>query len=257
MVPVSGWTFALPPSVSEERVQALAQPFAELLADAGFALTVSLRTYELLERALQSGEVDAAWGPPLVCARAEANGGSVPLRAIRRGATTYRSALVCRAGDDLSIANLAGRRPRAAWVDTWAMAGYILPRHHLRSCGFLLERALAAETLTGSYESSFAAVLDGKADLTASYSSGRGLGYVELTGARAFSLRTLAYTEESPNDALVTSPRLGAAARAEICGALDHLVGDERRRKAFATIVGADGFDRPPSGTYRPLLSLL
>lgn len=255
----SGFRFALPPSLGVDPVRELARRFADVLYGAGFSMVVPMRTYEQLENALLAGEVDAAWGPPIVCARVEEAGGHAVLRAVRYGAVTYRSVLVCRISDtlDLRLLGAGGRSARAVWVDPRSMAGFILPRHHLRARGIDLQRAFLSERLLGSYSACFQAVLRGDADITASFASRRGLGYVDLCRDRAFELRTLAYTDEAPNDAVVLSPRLPPEQVSALVGGLHRLIGHSASLAVLASTFGVDSFDRPPPGTYSPLLSLI
>ena len=255
-----GFYFALPPSLGLDPVKELARRFADVLYGAGFSTVVPMHSYEELERALLAGEVDAAWGPPIVCARVESVGGQVALRAVRYGAVTYRSVLICRASDPLDLRQLGapGRRPvRAVWVDRWSMGGYILPRHHLRQRGIDLGAAFLDERLMGSYEDCFREVLADEADLTASFANRRGLGYVELCGDQAFELRTLAYTDECPNDGVVLSPRLDPAAAQNLLAGLGRLIAHAASLSVLASTFDVDGFDRPPAHSYAPLLSLL
>src|SRR5690349_3076871 len=255
-----GFIFALPPSLGLDPVKELARRFADVLYGAGFTTVVPMKTYELLEKALLSGEVDAAWGPPIVCARVERAGAHVALRAVRYGAVTYRSVLICRSNDPLDLRQLGnpGAAPvRAVWVDRWSMGGYILPRHHLRAKGIDFKQAFLEETTVGSYEACFQEVLAGDADLTASFANRRGLGYVELCQDRAFELRTLAYTDESPNDGVVLSPRLDHVAATTLFSGLSRLISHPASLAVLASTFDVDGFDRPPPGSYAPLLSLL
>jgi ABC-type phosphate/phosphonate transport system substrate-binding protein len=255
-----GFYFALPPSLGHDPVKELARRFADVLYGAGFTTVVPMQSYEQLEQALLAGEVDAAWGPPIVCARLEGVGGQVALRAVRYGAVTYRAVLICRASDPLDLRQLGapGRRPvRAVWVDRWSMGGYILPRHHLRQRGIDLEAAFSEERLLGSYESCFREVLADEADLTASFANRRGLGYVELCADRAFELRTLAYTDECPNDGVVLSPRLDPGTTSTLLSGLGRLIAHPASLAVLASTFDVDGFDRPQPHSYAPLLSLL
>lgn len=254
-----GLCFALPPSLGHSPVRELALRFADVLYGAGFSTVLPLKSYEELVQALLSGEADAAWGPPIVCARAEHEGGKVALRAVRYGAVTYRSVLVCRTSDPLDLRQLGsdGRLARAVWVDPHSMGGYILPRHHLRARGIDLDRVFFFERVLGSYQACFEAVLRGEADITASFASRRGLGYVELCRERAFDLRTLAYTDESPNDGVVLSPKLGPNEAAAVIAGLQKLIAHPASLGVLTSTFGVDSFDRPPPATYSPLLSLL
>jgi len=253
-----GFTFALPPSLGTGPVERLAIRFAEVLEGAGFGTVMAMPSYGDLERALLEGSVDAAWGPPIVCARVESAGGRVALRAVRYGAVTYRSVLICRLEDPLDLRVLvgSGRRLRAAWVDRWSMGGYVLPRHHLRSRGIEPDVALD-EAFAGSYRAGLDRVLEGEAELTASYANRRGLGYVDICGPRAEELRTLAYTAESPNDGVVLSPKLPRARAEALLGGLHRLIATPASLAILAETFEVDGFDRPPLGTYQPLLAYL
>jgi ABC-type phosphate/phosphonate transport system substrate-binding protein len=255
-----GFCFALPPSLGKEPVKELARGFADVLYEIGFTTVVPSKSYTDIEQSLLSGEVDAAWGPPIVCARVEDAGGPVALRAVRYGAVTYRSVLVCRAHHDIDIKNLGqpgGRPLRAVWVDKWSMGGYILPRHHLRSRGVDLDAAFSDERMLGSYDACFKELLEGEADISASFAGRRGLGYVELCGDQAFLLRTLAYTEECPNDGIVLSPKLDPETSQKLVTGLQSLISQEKTSEVLAGMFDVDGFDRPQGGTYSPLLELL
>ncbi len=256
---MSGLCFALPPSLGAENVRTLAREFAAVLYEAGFETVVPVASYELLERGLLSGEVHAAWGPPLVCARVEEAGGAVVLRAVRSGSVTYRSALVCRSHDDIAmeeIGQLGLRKLRAVWVDKNSMGGYVLARHHLRTEGIDLSQAFESEKLLGSYEACFDAVMECDADITASYANGRGLGYVQLCAGSAHQLRTISYTDDCSNDGVIISPE-AVKSSIDVFARLDELM---KKPATHAIICGAfdvDDLAPPPSGSYRALLDLL
>ncbi len=236
-------------------VRALARQFAGVLYEAGFSTVVPVNSYELLERSLLAGEVHAAWGPPMVCARVEDAGGNVVLRALRNGSASYRSALLCRSNDNLQLDNIGARRLRAVWVDKHSMGGYIMPRHHLRSLGVDMSK-LESETLLGSYEACFHALMECDADITASYANAKGIGYVELCKDEAFHLRTFAYTAECPNDGVIVSPR----ATGEDLGIRERfakLLAQPEHRAIFCTSLGVDDMEEPPRGSYRALLKLV
>lgn len=259
-----GWRFDLPPSLGRESVRALAREFAALLYEYGFTTVAPAESYAVLEERLLSGEADAAWGPPLVCARLEAAGAPVALRAIRHGATGYRSVLVCRIDDklDLTPPVRTRRRPRAVWVDQHSMAGHILPRAHIRALGMDPKQFFLAESFGGSYERCLEDVLEGNADVTATFASAAGAkvavdGFEDMAGFRAVELRPLAYTAECPNDGVVLSPRLVPATAHALKTALRRLLADDASRALFTRTFDVDGFDEPPPGLYKPLLELI
>ncbi len=186
-------------------------------------------SYEALAKDLLSGRADAAWAPPFVCARTEAMGVRVLVRGVRLGMSSYRSALVARAGSGLTLERLKGTT--AAWVDRDAVAGYLLPVAYLKSQGVEPPRAFAAQHFTGSYRGALEAVLSGHGGrggrlLSAGLHGphlrrGRGEGAGRAGWATKFEL--IAYTEEAPNDgvpvAMNVPPQLANDAGDDVAGA--------------------------------------
>jgi len=251
------FTFGLPPSLGQQPAWNLAREFADVLFRARFGSVIPFPTYDALEEALVSGKVDAAWGPPLICARIETAGGLVALRGVRAGAVTYRSALLCRARDQFDLATIGdgGFRPRAVWVSAWSMAGFVLPKAHLRGAGIDCKSMLLSEQMLGSYTACMDALLTWDADLTASFVGKQGLD--AIWGAeRMRRFRTLAFTDETPNDAVVLAANLAPERVAELTKNLDALLANERSQKLLAAAFSVDGFERPPANTYSPLLAL-
>jgi phosphonate transport system substrate-binding protein len=252
----TGFKFGLPPSLGTEPVWALAREFADLLYDIGFSTVVPYKTYQALQSAVLAGEVDAAWGPPLTCARVESIGGSVALRAVRGGSTTYRAALVTRSQDTFGIETLGqgAFRPRVAWVEESSVGGYLLPRAYLRGAKVDLDQAFLNQRMLGSYAACIQALFDFESDLTAVFV--RNADFAGTWRERAKRLRVLAYTEESPNDGVVISPSVSEERREALVNGLEHLLGKDSSRKILMTMFTTDGFDTPPKGAYIPLLAL-
>jgi phosphonate transport system substrate-binding protein len=251
----------LPPSLGRDSMRSRARELAALLYDAGFGMVATSESYSQLEERLVSGEADAAWGPPLVCARVESQGGRVALRALRDGAATYRAVLVARSQDSLNLSDPAKirRRPRACWVDKSSMAGYVLPRAFLRSLGLDLKTFLVEEHMLGSYEKCVAQVIEGHSDLTSTFAGPGdtlGDGYVTIAGKDATDLRAVAYTPECPNDGVVLSPKLDPGAARSMVHALLELVSKPAARDVLAHAFSVTGFEEPPPGSYLPLLGL-
>ena len=252
----TGFKFGLPPSLGTEPVWALAREFADLLYDVGFSTVVPYKTYQALQTAVLAGEVDAAWGPPLTCARIESVGGTVALRAVRGGATTYRAALVSRAQDtfELSILGQGTFRPRVAWVDEASVGGYLAPRAYMRAQGIDLDKAFLNQRMLGSYSACIDALFDFESDLTSVFV--RHGDFAATWGAKAQRLRVLGYTDESPNDGVVISPSVSDERRDALVNGLEFLIGKDSSRKVLMSMFTTDGFDVPPKGTYIPLLAL-
>ena len=62
-------SFGVPPSLGKEPSFELAREFADVLYGAGFTSVTPYKSYEALQNDLLSGKTDAAWGPPVICAR--------------------------------------------------------------------------------------------------------------------------------------------------------------------------------------------
>lgn len=243
--------------MGREPVFEMAREFADVLFAARFTTVVPYKSYEALQQALLTREIDAAWGPPLICARIEAAGGTIAHRAVRNGATSYRSALVARALDRWSVAMITSGafRPRVAWVDAWSMAGYLLPRALLRREGIDLATGLLSERMFGSYAACFDAVREFDADLTAGFVGAK--GFAATWGPRADRLQALAYSDETPNDGVVIAPELPEERRRHMVGNLEQLLADPHAHEVLCTQFQVEGFDVPPRETYLPLLELV
>lgn len=169
------------------------------------------RSYQDLERRVLDGEVDLAWAPPVLCGRAEPTARLI-LQAVRGGRSTYRAALIGRQADRLAVGDLAGTR--AAWVDPFSTAGYLLPRAFLRSHGADPDRLFGAQRFAGSYRSALLAVIAGEAELAPIFAGDGGLegirtALADQIGPEARLLGPVAITGEAPTDGLVATERLG------------------------------------------------
>lgn len=204
--------FALPPSTALEtfsgEVRRLRKYFSNALGRPS-DVTVS-RSYEVLTRNLLSGAVDAAWAPPFVCAQTEPEGVQVIVRTVRRGRSSYCSALVVRAGEHDSLLSLRGRR--AAWVDPHSVAGYLLPVAHLKRNGIEPGAFFSEQMFAGSYPGALGAVLEEKADLAAVHAIDDDPGATEealrvTAPGSEDAFAVIAMTEASPSDGVVIGPR--------------------------------------------------
>jgi phosphonate transport system substrate-binding protein len=145
--------------------------FCWALASAtGFEVAaVGLWYYRRLLAAMDVGDVDVAWLPPILAAQAVSNGFATPLALpVRGGVAAYSTALFARQdGPIQSLGDLTG--VRAAWVDRQSASGYLLIRAHLRTLGVDLDRAFRSEVFSGSHDAVTRAVIDGDADVGASF----------------------------------------------------------------------------------------
>jgi two-component system, NtrC family, sensor kinase len=194
------------------------------------------QTYDDLLADLLTNRVHVAWLPPLLHARASAEGAVIAAVLERQHARTYRSAILVRADSPLTLAAIKG--VRAAWTDPKSAAGHIFPRLHLKAAGVDLEQAFASERFAGSYTAACGAVADGQADLcgcfvteAAAASKDAAMAEVKTAFAAApWRLKILAITESIPADAVVLARAVDPAQGSRITTALLslHLQADGR-----------------------------
>lgn len=252
----------VPPSPSEESARQRAEPLARVLAARGVVVQMKVApSYQALGDQLLHARVDVAWAPPIVCARVEAAGGSVALRAVRHGATAYRAALVCRAGPPLQL-----NRPRevvAAWVDEDSAAGYLLARSWLAGRHIDARNGFKRTVFCGSYFAALQAVADGLADVTSVYCSVAGApprSTLDEVDARLRDrLQIFAHTADTLTDGIVLPPGAQARNYEPILRALQGLHQDPEGRRALRGLLACDELraepSRPTSGALLALLT--
>jgi len=130
----------------------------------------------------------------------------------------------------------------------------LLPRAYLRGAGVDIETAFLNQRQLGSYSACIDALFEFESDLTAVF-----VRHGDFAGTwreRAQRLRVLAYTDESPNDGVVISPRCSEERGEAIVKGLEHLSSKDGSRTVLMSMFTTDGFDVPPKGTYAPILAL-
>jgi phosphate/phosphite/phosphonate ABC transporter binding protein len=213
--------------------------------------------YHRLVEAMDIGHVDIAWLPPILAAQAASRGLSAPIALpVRGGVTSYSTALFTREDAPwTSPQELAG--VRAAWVDRQSASGYLIIRAQLRALGVDLDRAFASDRFTGSHEEVAAAVMEGSADVGASFvhldpADDRPL-HAAWGDAR---VRILAHAGPIPADVIAASGRLDAPRLERVRRAL--LDGsDARLREAARLLLGAEGFAAPRPDHLAAITALL
>jgi phosphate/phosphite/phosphonate ABC transporter binding protein len=125
-------------------------------------------TYAGLVDAVSDTDVDLAWLPPVAYVRARRMACVDLLATVERGGrAAYASALLGRPGVVDRFEDLAGKR--AAWVDNWSAAGYLVPRWMMRAHGISPDLTLKSQGFLGSYDAIFDALASGAADVGASF----------------------------------------------------------------------------------------
>ncbi|MDI1433079.1 MULTISPECIES: phosphate/phosphite/phosphonate ABC transporter substrate-binding protein [Polyangium] len=238
--------------------------FCKALSDAtGFEVNgLGGWNYNTLLEALETGEVDLAWLPPLVAMRATSRARVMPIvLPVRNGASSYRTALYAPQSSPIrEISDLQGLR--AAWVDRQSAAGYIVLRAHLRSLGVDLDRAFRENLFFGSHGEVARAVLQGSADVGATFvhvepdpSHPRGERVVRA-GWEAADVHVITCAGPIPADVMAASVRVPVATMRKVQRALVGS-GDDELGRAARTLFGAEGFVVALSEHLDPLAKLI
>lgn len=221
------------------------------------ARAIGVWYYHRLVEAMEIGHVDVAWLPPILAAGAMSRGLAAPIALpVRGGVTSYSTALFTR--EDARITSVADLvSARAAWVDRQSVSGYLLIRAHLRALGVDLERAFTADRFTGSHEEVGAAVMDGSADVGASFVHLDPVTERPLRAAWGDArVRLLALAGPIPADVIAVSTRLEPARAKLVQSAL--IEGRSARlREAARKLIGAEGFAAPRPGHLDTVAALL
>lgn len=250
--------FALPSSLGPD-AQARAKQLHDFLsASLGRETEVVVpTTYEQLARELLSGKVDAAWAPPFVCARIEAMGVRVMVRGVRNGASTYRAALVCKKGSNVTLESLKGTT--AAWSDRDSVGGYLLPMAFLRDKGLDPAKLFFHQDFVGSYRNALEAVHAGKADVTSLFAPTAKAGLGDVTGVNevwpemAGEFRVIAFTDEAPNDGVAVSMSTPAQVVTDLEKALTGMHQAAGGEQVLKDCFHAERFELAPRMGYRAL----
>ncbi len=221
--------------------------------------------YHRLLAAMEVGDIDIAWLPPILAAQASSDGRGAPLLIpVRGGVSSYSTALFVRHESPFrELRDLTGAR--AAWVDRQSVSGYLLIRAHLRALGVDLERTFIDNHFAGTHEAVVDAVISGRADVGSTFlyldeTQGDPSGFDGPRSARAgwglSKVRVLAHAGPIPSDVLAASGRISGEAAARVRDALLRRQHGALREAATA-LFGTDTFLAPIPAHLRSLSALL
>ncbi|MEZ4302053.1 MAG: PhnD/SsuA/transferrin family substrate-binding protein [Polyangiaceae bacterium] len=213
--------------------------------------------YHRLLEALEMGDIDMAWLPPILAGQAVERGRVLPIALpVREGAACYSTALFARKDARWkSAADL--EKVRAAWVDRRSAAGYLVIRAHLRKSGVDLEKAISADQFHGAHDAVARAVHDGEADIGATYAHfDSGSGALVRGGWGDLPVRVLARAGPIPSDVVAIGTHVPDELRAALQNALV-TSRDAKLRAAAAGLFTADSFLLPRAEHLEPLQLLL
>jgi phosphate/phosphite/phosphonate ABC transporter binding protein len=253
-------TFGLYALEPERKLGALLNTFCEWLgeklnADVGCDETPD---YQTLAQRLRAGQIDIAWLPPIVFLRVDES--AEPVVAIRRGTRGgFETALVVR--EDSPITDAQHLRDRkAAWVDAWSAAGYVIPRFRLRLSGIDPSTLFNEEHFYGTHSGAVRAVIDGRADVAGTYAQTDEAGAVvdgpwtQIEGAR---IRVLTTFGEIPSDVFAVAAPIAEVIRAPLAAALVATAENEEHRAMVKQLFGADAFGPVALESYEGLRAAL
>jgi len=229
-----------------------------LAARAGVPIKVTpLASYERVAQLVHKNELDLAWVSPIPFIALHRNESVVPLASPQRGGTHYHGAIVTSAAASIDgLSALRGKR--AAWVDKFSAAGFVVPRIELAKAGLDVKTAFASQRFYGSHAAVAEAVANGEADF--------GATFVRLAPNAAIvggpwqdkpeleqKLRIFATFGEIPPDVIVARQSLDASVRDRVRNALLSLTKDVRGDALLGAVFGAEGLFVPNTASYEAL----
>ena len=217
----------------------------------------AVASYHEVAQLVHKGELDLAWVSPIPFIALLRSESVVPLASPQRGGAHYHGAILVGADAPIgALSLLAGKR--AAWVDRYSAAGFVVPRIELAKAGVDVKSAFASQRFVGSHAAVAQAVADRSADFGATYVRLAPNGAV-IAGPWLDNhdlerkLRIFATFGEIPPDVIAARQGLDAAMRDRVRDALLGLAKDMRGLSLLADVFGADGFFVPNPANYEAL----
>jgi ABC-type phosphate/phosphonate transport system substrate-binding protein len=211
--------------------------------------------YEALGESLRRGELDGAWAPPLVTARAEALGARVLVRAVRHGSIRSRAALVARMDSPVQLETLGGCR--VAWVDRASMGGHLLAVGWLRERGLEAARLFGHQAFVGSYRAALDALLAGQVELASIFAPPEGhdvsLAVQEIAPGHEDEVRVLACTGPALHDAVVVGAQVPVQEALRLERGLVAVRDVPEGTLLMRDVIRAERFERAPELGHREL----
>ncbi len=257
--------FGFAPSVEGDRTRQALVEVCRVLGDAVGLDVAPMRvaSYGALERAILEGRASFGWFPPVILARLELSGRVIPIaQCVRGGTASYHACLFVHANSKVErVEDIRGAR--AVWVDRSSAAGYVFPRLLLAAHGVDPAVAFAQETFAQSHAEVVRAVVEGSADVGATFATiqadgkiVRG-GWTDPDGSNARPIRVLATFGPIPNDAMAASTALAHEVRDALTRAAIHATATPTLRAAPRHLFGAESLAAVADETYGELRGLV
>lgn len=231
------------------------EPFCQCLGSVLDTPVISIVTgeYTSLLRELDNNRVDLAWLPPIqALRRASEERFAFLALPVRNGVVSYSTVLFSKRGSLFeSTAHLKGAR--MAWVDPDSAGGHLVLRARLVTDGQNLTELFGEERFCGSHDEVVRAVLNGEADVGATYAHISSNGIVTNAGWTGIcsndDLQIILIEGPIPADVLGAAPSL----RTEIAATIQqHLLDDSpsKLQKTARLLFHADRFERPDADHF-------
>ncbi len=231
-----------------EEIARRVRPFVKILVMPGWPQLVD---------GLAEGDLDLAWMIPVAYARAARIGAARPMLTVERdGRRSQSVAIVTRSDQELDVRALAGQR--AAWVDPWSAAGYLIPRRMMRGAGLEPDDALIGQSFVGSFAEVVRAIVGGGADVGALACRlvGDQVHAPELEGEP--TLRVLGVSATPiPGEAICASAALSAEDAAEAVRRFIEITAEPRLIAHFRALIGGDRLVAANRSRYAALEAVL
>lgn len=257
--------FGFAPSVEGDRTRQALVDLCRVLGDAVGLDVAPMRvsSYGALERAILEGRASFGWFPPVILARLELSGRVVPIaQCVRGGAASYHACLFAHAQSKITtLEDVKGAR--AVWVDRSSAAGYVFPRLLLAAHGVDPTTAFSQETFAQSHAEVVRAVVEGSADVGATFATiqadgkiMRG-GWTDPDGSNARPIKVIATFGPIPNDAMAASTALDAEVRDALARAAIAATRRLSLKSALRHLFGAEALAPVAEDTYAEMRGLV
>jgi len=224
---------------------------------------INCASYSELALELEKDRVDYAWMSPTLMILTNENIQLRPLlSAVRDDRTEYSSAWFVdgkksfRTLEDVQSGVVA-------WVDRSSASGYIVPRIHLAARGLDAVHYFRKELFLRSHTEVVRAVLDGRADVGATYGQRpeegapvARAGFLDVAPDR--HVRVLEWTRAIPNDVIVGRGLLPKPEHRVFSNAILTLAErDDASRRVLFNVFHAERFMTPPRNVLKPVQELV
>ncbi len=227
------------------------------LSGVDIALT-ALPSYERVTQMIHKKEIDIAWLSPIPFISLHRNRSVVALASpYRAGRGTYHGALIVPARSKIrDIGDLRGKR--AAWVDRYSAAGFVMPRIELLVQGLDPRADFGSQKFYGTHEAVATAIADGRADFGATWVALDDAHNVIRgpwsTNAKiASEIQVFATFGAIPSDVIAMRADLDARVRERLERGLFQIAKGERGKSLAQAVFGADDFKKPVMAQYEDL----